>query len=86
MGIPIIKFINAPWTTCALSETNSTIKSINKRFGSVKPMWILFFKILKENSDVNDKWKKKIEKKVADQLKFVYGTLAPETLKRKKVQ
>lgn len=76
MGIPTLSIISAPWTTCALPETNSTIQKINQRFGSVKTMWVRFFQILSENSAVKDEWMKKIDKKLSVQIKYVLDTLA----------
>jgi len=75
LGIPRLKYINAPWTTCALPDTNSTIQTIIQRFGSVQEMWVSFFKTLSERSDVKDEWNKKIDKKLKEQLKFVFATL-----------
>ena len=76
LGIPRLKYINAPWTTCALPDTNSTIQTIIQRFGAVPTMWVRFFKTLSERSDVKDEWNKKIDKKLKEQLKFVFDTLA----------
>ena len=75
LGILRLKYINAPWTTCALPETNSAIRQIIQRFGSVQEMWVRFFKVLSERSDVKDEWDKKINKKLPAQLKFVFATL-----------